>query len=67
MIQAAIKIGSTVVKSPTVKRYSQQAINTLAKRGKSIWGVSVSEIAQLTKKGIKVKEYYKSGSNPGQR
>ena len=36
MIQAAIKIGSAVAKSPTVRRYSRQAIEAVAKKTYSL-------------------------------
>ena len=66
LAQIAFKAAS----SPSAKNFTRKGIEIAAKgieKGKSIWGVSAREIAELAKKGIKVKEYYRSGPNPGQR
>ena len=67
LAQTGIRAVSAIAKSPTARRYTKEAINTLAQKGRSIWGVSAREIAELKKKGIKVNEYWRSGPNPGQR
>ena len=67
MIGPVIRVASAIARSPSTKNFTREGIKMAAKKGKSIWGVSAKEIAELKKMGIKVKEYWRSGPNPGQR
>ena len=64
------QIATKAATSPSAKNFTRKGLEIAVKslsKGKGIWGVSAKEIAELAKKGIKVKEYYRSGPNPGQR